>query len=167
MEVKKPNISFIPEDEIENYIIYSNKDLKLPLLKNKILMEKQVVYQRIDGELVYQDIKWENGLRSDRVPDSEKPIAEWLNYIEFHLDKAKNQNYHLNKDGSLDELRKVAALAIRALMIHGCPERDLSGNGGNAIWDSNKNIWVNSKTGEPINFNSSCSCENCECKKNQ
>lgn len=165
MKANKPNISFIPEDELEEYH-KNNSEEKI------FLMEKEEVYKRINGELIYQDLRWKNNLRPDGVPDEEKPVAEWLNYIEYHLDKAKNYNYHLDKNNSLHELRKVAALAIRALMIHGCPLRDLSGNGGNVVWKNNE--WVNSKTGEPVlrcnqdnDYKSSCNCENCECKKKQ
>jgi hypothetical protein len=89
-------------------------------------MERREVYKAIDSERDYQDMRWNSSLREGDVPDEDKPVAEWLNYIEYHLSKAKEQNYLLNKNGSLDELRKVAALAVRALEIHGCPLRDLS-----------------------------------------
>jgi uncharacterized protein YgfB (UPF0149 family) len=89
-------------------------------------MERREVYRAIDGERDYQDLRWNSSLREGDVPDEEKPVAEWLNYLEYHLSKAKNENYHLNKDAALDELRKVAALAVRALEIHGCPLRDVT-----------------------------------------
>jgi len=91
-------------------------------LTNGIKMEREHVYKRIDGERNYQDIVGKSGQRGD-TPDEEKPVAEWLNYIEFHLSKAKDCNYHLSKEDALAELRKVAALAVRAMEIHGCPER--------------------------------------------
>jgi hypothetical protein len=91
-------------------------------LTNGLKMERREVYERIDLERKYQDIVGKSGQRSD-TPDEEKPVAEWLNYIEYHLSKAKDCNYHLRKDNALDELRKVAALAVRAIEIHGCPER--------------------------------------------
>ena len=43
----------------------------------------------------------------------------------FYPTKAKNENYHLNKDATLVEIRKIAALAVRAMEIHGCPEREI------------------------------------------
>ncbi len=95
-------------------------------LKQIIKMERKEVYKRIDDERDYQDMRWNNNLRSDEIPDEDKPVAEWLNYIEYHLDKAKNANYQLNKEESLAELRKVAALAVRAMEIHGCPERKIN-----------------------------------------
>jgi hypothetical protein len=89
-------------------------------------MERREVYNAIDGERNYQDMRWNTNLREGDVPDEDKPVAEWLNYIEYHLGKAKEQNYHLNKNGALDELRKVAALTVRALEIHGCPKRQIN-----------------------------------------
>jgi hypothetical protein len=89
-------------------------------------MERHDVYKCIDSERKYQDMRWNTDLREDQIPDEDKPVAEWLNYIEYHLSKAKNENYHLNKESALDELRKVAALAVRAMEIHGCPERQIN-----------------------------------------
>jgi hypothetical protein len=85
-------------------------------------MKRKEVYKRLDAERKYQDIVGESGRRGD-TPDEEKPVAEWVNYIEYHLSKAKDYVYHLRKDNALEELRKVAALAVRAMEIHGCPER--------------------------------------------
>jgi hypothetical protein len=92
-------------------------------LTNGLKMERREVYKRVDGERNYQDMRWNTNLREGDVPDEEKPVAEWLNYIEYHLSKAKDENYHLNKEASLAELRKITALAVRCLEIHGCPER--------------------------------------------
>jgi len=92
-------------------------------LTNDKKMERKEVYRQIDNERDYQDLRWNSNLREGDIPDEEKPVAEWINYIEYHLNKAKTANYQLNKESSLAELRKVAALAVRALEIHGCPER--------------------------------------------
>jgi len=92
-------------------------------LTNGRKMERQEIYRRIDGERNYQDANWGSRRQMDGTPDEEKPVAEWINYIEFHLAKAKQEVYYLNTNGAAHELRKVAALAVRALEIHGCPER--------------------------------------------
>lgn len=102
---------------IEN-TLKNGYDLK-PIYK----MERQEVYQHIDIEREYQDLKWDGRRSVNDVPDRDKPVAEWINYMEFHLNKAKEQNYFLNRDGALEEIRKVIALGVRALEIHGCPER--------------------------------------------
>ena len=39
----------------------------------------------IDSERDYQDWRWESGKRKDRIMDEKKSVAEWVNYIEFHL----------------------------------------------------------------------------------
>jgi hypothetical protein len=213
MEIKKPDISFIPEDElkeyyntnpevhscekrmlfkipvgdipedqIEEYIRNISSKIKygelnhpdfgnitLPFLKNKFKMEKEEVYRRINGELIYQDVRWDNDMRPDNIPDEDKPVAEWLNYIEFHLEKAKNCNYHLKRQLALAEIRKIAALSVKALIVHGCPERDFTN--GEIIWKNNN--WVNNKTGEPIanlnndECNHDCNNCDCDCKKQQ
>lgn len=86
-------------------------------------MKRSEVYKKIDIERDYQDLRWDYDYRPDGVPDGEKPVSEWLNYIEYHLNKAKEENYLLNKTNSLSEIRKIVALGIRALEIHGCPDR--------------------------------------------
>ena len=116
-------------------------------LTNGIKMEREHVYKRIDAERKYQDLRWNSALREGDVPDEEKPVAEWLNYIEYHLSKAKDCNYHLRKDDALEELRKVAALAVRAMEIHGCPERRMPDSIGG------------------VKVNKCDSDSNCDCKK--
>lgn len=86
-------------------------------------MERTDVYKLIDGEREYQDWRWEQEIREDRVPDEDKRPAEWLNYIKFHLEQAEVSNYMLNKQDTMAEIRKIAALAVRAIEIHGCPPR--------------------------------------------
>jgi hypothetical protein len=121
---------FINIDEIIEYIRsenYNDKTFYVMLnttinvgfnLSNGLKLQRTDVYKRINGERDYQDQRWHGC-----VPDEEKSVAEWLNYIEYHLSKAKERVYHLNTEEALAELRKVAALAVRAMEIHGCPER--------------------------------------------
>lgn len=92
-------------------------------LTNGLKMRRTEVYSCIDGERDYQDAVWGVRRERDSTPDEEKPVAEWINYIEYHLSKAKERVYHLDTQGALTEVRKVAALAVRTIEIHGCPER--------------------------------------------
>jgi len=92
-------------------------------LTTKLKSNRQEIYNRIDGERKYQDENWSTRRTANGTPDEEKPIAEWINYIEYHLSKAKERVYHLDDEGALHELRKVTALGVRAMEIHGCPER--------------------------------------------
>lgn len=91
--------------------------------KPKPISVRQVIYGKIDEERAYQDLKWSTGQRPDQVPDKDKSVAEWLNYIEYHLDLAKKNVYNLDKTAALDDIRKITALAVRCMEIHGCPER--------------------------------------------
>ena len=126
-------IGRIPDDKIDDYVksivdkIKAGKVIAelqeiLPT-KNPNNMDRMEIYSRINGERQYQDMMYAE--RLDGIPDNEKPVAEWLNYIEFHLQKAKISNYTLQKEESLHELRKIAALAVAAMEIHGCPAREM------------------------------------------
>ena len=92
-------------------------------LTNGKKMERKEIYSRIDDERNYQDSTWSVRRKLDGTPDEEKPVAEWILYMEYHLNKAKNSVYHLDTNGALAELRKVTALGVRTMEIHGCPER--------------------------------------------
>ena len=90
------------------------------------LIERSVrteIYKRLDTERDYQDLRWTPRREANGTPDEEKPVAEWVNYIEYHVSAAKNEVYHLNTEEALAHVRKVAALAVRCLELHGCPER--------------------------------------------
>lgn len=82
-------------------------------------MNRVEIYKEIDNERDYQDSKWKN----QDVSDLEKSISEWIIYIEKHLEKAKSDIYQLDKTDALSEIRKVAALSVACLEIHGCPHR--------------------------------------------
>jgi hypothetical protein len=92
-------------------------------LTNGLKMERKDVYKFIDGERDYQDKTWVARRTADGTPDEEKPVAEWINYIEYHISKAKERVYHLDTQAALAEVRKIAALAVRTMEIHGAPER--------------------------------------------
>jgi hypothetical protein len=108
--------------EMFNVIIIQTLTNKINLT-NGLKMRRTEVYGRIDGERDYQDKTWVARRTLEGTPDEEKPVAEWINYIEYHLSKAKERVYHLDTQGALAEVRKVAALAVRTMEIHGCPER--------------------------------------------
>ena len=86
-------------------------------------MERKDVYECIDTERDYQDLRWSPLREANDTPDESKPPAEWINYMEWHIGLAKKAVYLLNDEEALAEVRKVAALAVRCLEIHGCPER--------------------------------------------
>lgn len=118
-------------------------------LTNGIKMERKEIYNRLDGERDYQDANWGSRRQMDGTPDEEKPVAEWINYIEYHVSKAKERVYHLDTNGATHELRKIAALAVRAMEIHGCPARQIEAGDGT----------------KPTELDNGCTCSDCDCKK--
>ena len=101
--------------------IASGYDLKS--MKSKYIMEKNEVYKRVDGELDYQELRWVVRRDANGTPDESKPPAEWINYMQHHVNEANQGVYNLDDEEALAQIRKVVALGVRALMIHGCPER--------------------------------------------
>lgn len=87
-------------------------------------MERKIVYAILDKECVYQDNKWTDANIEHGIPDDEKPVAEWINFMEYHLNKAKEAIYHLKTNAALSEVRKITALGVRAMEFNGCPERE-------------------------------------------
>ena len=94
-------------------------------LKCERKMERTDVYKRLDTERDYQDLRWSTRRDENGTPDAEKPPAEWINYMEYHLAAAKEAVYHLKTEEALAQVRKVAALGVRCLELHGCPERKI------------------------------------------
>lgn len=111
-------VNNIEEEDIDDYI----RNVAIQFKKN-IPMERQEVYKKIDVERDYQDLRWSPRREKNNTPDEQKPPAEWLNYIEFHLSKAKEKVYMLEDEQALAEVRKIAALTVRCLELHGCPDR--------------------------------------------
>ena len=103
------------------YDLKKNKDNK----KNKAKMKRKKVYKRIDTERLYQDLMWSPRREANDTPDEEKPPAEWLNYMQQHLNDANKGVYNLDDEEALAQIRKVAALTVRCLEIHGCPKREI------------------------------------------
>jgi len=92
-------------------------------------MKRKNVYKLIDGERDYQDSRWNNDeeKRSGKsdILDKDKSLAEWLNYIEFHLNEAKHSVYALESKQVKESVRKIAALAVACLENNDCPPRKL------------------------------------------
>jgi hypothetical protein len=128
-------------------------------LTNGMKMQRTDVYKRIDGERDYQDATWVARRTADGTPDEDKPVAEWINYIEYHLSRAKERVYHLDTEGALAEIRKVTALGVRTMEIHGAPERIIKSDG--VIW----NPLTGTTPEEQAKEKGDCSCTDCECKK--
>jgi hypothetical protein len=83
-------------------------------------MKRSDVYRTIDSERDYQDKRW--GIVDDPNYQSYEP-SQFLIDIEMHLNKAKEHNYNINKEGVLEEMRKIGALCVKCGEVHGMLER--------------------------------------------
>jgi 5'-deoxynucleotidase YfbR-like HD superfamily hydrolase len=90
---------------------------------NNNKMERSVVFQKIEQERDYQHKRWEDGKREGDKSDAQKDVAEWIIYMHEHLRQAESNVYTLDKEEALASIRKVAALAVACLEVHGCPDR--------------------------------------------
>ncbi|MFA5152768.1 MAG: hypothetical protein WC554_09430 [Clostridia bacterium] len=90
-------------------------------------MKRKDVYKLIDSERNYQESRWDSHTekrsgKSD-ILDQDKSLAEWLNYIEFHLNEAKHGVYALEPKKTKESIRKIAALAVACMEHNDCPPR--------------------------------------------
>lgn len=82
-------------------------------------MNREQVYEVINRERGYQDVKW-----GGKVHDNHHEVEAWIVYMQAYLNKAINRvSTESGPHGGLDELRKVVALGIACFEIHGVPER--------------------------------------------
>lgn len=77
-------------------------------------MERKKVYELIDGEREYQN----NLPHHSTEADNEHSIADWVIYIEEHTFRAKLAIYNMQYKEAMDEVRKVAALAVASMEHH-------------------------------------------------
>ena len=73
-------------------------------------MKREDVYKLIDGERDYQDSKFPGP-----EGNAATPVANWILYIRQHVGRASDQIYWLDKDAALEDIRKIAALAIACM----------------------------------------------------
>ncbi len=84
-------------------------------------MIREDVFKEVDRERKYQTVLWEG---------KEHSIEEFMLYMEDYLNEAKHIQCRLadatSKPLTLAGLRKVVALGVACLEIHGCPSRDMN-----------------------------------------
>lgn len=83
------------------------------------------VYAAIDTERDYQDAMRGNSARPER--DDNRDLGSMILLTDVYLDKAKNAfsgPHPAGKDAALEQLRKVAALAVVAMEYHGVKPRE-------------------------------------------
>jgi uncharacterized membrane protein len=88
-------------------------------------MSREEVFKVLDGEREYQNSKWSPYHLTDGIPaDHTKSVGDFITYMDDYFRKAKEQyTTETGSRGALENLRKVAALAVACFERHGVPER--------------------------------------------
>jgi len=73
-------------------------------------MERSEAYQLIDEEREYQNSK-----PPRPKSDADTSVGEWLIYIEEQLSRAKHNVYKLDQLLAMDNVLKIAALAVACM----------------------------------------------------
>lgn len=83
------------------------------------------VYSALDSERAYQDWKWERPAEGATQHES---IGEFLIYMEQYLNAAKRTLTNVAEpegtQQTLDAVRKVTALGVVCMEVHGAPRRN-------------------------------------------
>lgn len=105
---------------LEDFLSWEERQIK----KGLKAMTRRQVYALIDGERRYQDEVW-GGLEHDR----QHSLEEWIGFILERLARLGDLDGRLSsedEDFRRVTLRKVAALAVAAMEVHGAPAREQS-----------------------------------------
>jgi len=87
-------------------------------------MDRIEVYTLIDGERAYQERR--SRIREFPYRDKDHSVADWLIYMEWHLEQAKSAIYGLNFPRALSEIRKITALGVACMEHNETPPRILN-----------------------------------------
>lgn len=84
---------------------------------------REKVYELIDGEIEYAEW-WDASRPTGSQPDSEKSVETWLLWMETYLSMARFQaTKSFSKVKALENVRKVAGLAVNCMTYHETPPR--------------------------------------------
>lgn len=72
-------------------------------------MKREDVYKLIDAEREYQNNQ------SRPKSDAETTAGEWVIYIQHQLHLAHENIYHLREQDAMENIRKIAGLAVAAM----------------------------------------------------
>lgn len=82
-------------------------------------MKREDVFKLIDGERAYQDLD----VHQIGHDDSKCSVADWLIFIEEHLQQAKKEIYMLKVKKALEQVRKITALGVACMEHNKTPAR--------------------------------------------
>lgn len=92
------------------------------------------MYKPVDRYAVYECINTERNYQDERWPGHKHSITEYLVYIKHYLDlamtKRSTRDDHIDQlnvhsqESSLNDLRKIAALAVACMEENGCIDRE-------------------------------------------
>lgn len=82
-------------------------------------MIREDVFQLINTEREYQDLDVHNVGHDD----SKCSVADWIVFMEKHIQLAKDSLYMLNSIGALEHVRKITALGVACMENNGTPPR--------------------------------------------
>ena len=90
---------------------------------------REEVYEAISSERDYQN-KWDETREAHpelgSYMDRDKPVETWILWMEEYLSEARTgATNSIDKSGSLENIRKVAALAVACMEYHGVSKRML------------------------------------------
>jgi len=87
------------------------------------MVDRKLIFDAIDNEREYQDRRVKIAY-PDRKPDSEQLVHEWASHMSYYYYRVM-EDLELNDNaGALENILKIAALAVRTMEIHGIPTRN-------------------------------------------
>ena len=88
-------------------------------------MERVEVFEAINSERDYQDVKWGEG-QEITAHDYQHSVADWILFQENKLQEAKDNLYNLNETAALRSMLKVVALGVACFEAKGVQSRQLN-----------------------------------------
>lgn len=111
------------------------------LLKREVdraITVKMVVYAAIDSEREYQYTRWVDSCQKANIDyreDDTKTVGEWLMFIKGYYNDAVHSASHMAGSPVMDCFRKLAALCVACMEVHGGYYRQTPGTSVNGTID--------------------------------
>ncbi len=82
-------------------------------------MLRQNVYKLIDGERAYQDRQTNHS----SAHDANHSVSDWVIFMEYQIQRAKEEIYILHREEALNRIRKATALGVVCMENNETPPR--------------------------------------------